>query len=86
MLISSPPVAFPCYFGIDTPSHDQLIGSQHSVDEICRIIGADSLHYLSKEDMLKTVEGQDATSARDALTENILSISPRSANGRRSWI
>ena len=57
MLISSPPVAFPCYFGIDTPSHDQLIGSQHSVDEICRIIGADSLHYLSKEDMLKTVEG-----------------------------
>ncbi len=57
MQISSPPVISPCYFGIDTPSHDQLIGAKHSVEEICRIIGADTLHYLSIEDMLKTVEG-----------------------------
>ncbi|MEA5002791.1 MAG: amidophosphoribosyltransferase [Christensenella sp.] len=57
MLISSPPVTCPCFFGIDTPSHDQLIGSKNSVDEIRKIIGADTLHYLSTEDMLKTVEG-----------------------------
>ena len=57
MRISSPPVRFPCYFGIDTPSKEQLIGASYSVDEICRIIGTDSLEYLSMEGLLKTVEG-----------------------------
>ena len=57
MLISSPPVAFPCFFGIDTPSHDQLLGSTKTVEDIRRLIGADSLYYLTKEDLLKTVEG-----------------------------
>ena len=57
MQISSPPIKFPCFFGIDTPSHDQLIGAKNSVEEIRRLIGADSLHYLSIEDLLKTVEG-----------------------------
>jgi amidophosphoribosyltransferase len=57
MLISSPPVICPCFFGIDTPSHDQLIGSKNSIEEIRKIIGADTLHYLSNEDLLKTVEG-----------------------------
>ncbi len=57
MRISSPPVKYPCHFGIDTPSRDQLIGSLHSVEEICSIIGADSLAYLSIDGLLKTVEG-----------------------------
>lgn len=57
MLISSPPVAFPCFFGIDTASHDELIGSTKTVEDIRRQIGADSLYYLTKEDLLKTVEG-----------------------------
>ncbi len=57
MRISSPPVCFPCYFGIDTPSKEQLIGASYNVDEIRRIIGADSLGYLSIEGLLKTVEG-----------------------------
>ena len=57
MMISSPPVKYPCFFGIDTPSHEQLIGAKKSVDEICRQIGADSLHYLTIEDLLKTVDG-----------------------------
>jgi len=57
MRISSPPVRFPCYFGIDTPTKEHLIGARYSVEEICRIIGADSLGYLSIEGLLKTVEG-----------------------------
>jgi len=57
MQISSPPIKFPCYFGIDTASHDQLIGEKNSVEEIRKLIGADSLNYLSIEDLLKTVEG-----------------------------
>lgn len=55
--VSSPPVTHPCYFGIDTSSYEQLIGANHSVEEIRRFIGADSLSYLSIEDLLKTVEG-----------------------------
>ena len=55
--VSSPPVMHPCYFGIDTSSHEQLIGANHSVEEIRKFIGADSLNYLDIEDLLKTVEG-----------------------------
>jgi amidophosphoribosyltransferase len=55
--ISSPPVKYPCYFGIDTNTCDQLIGYSYDVNEICKIIGADSLGYLSQEGLLKTVEG-----------------------------
>ena len=54
--ISSPPVMHPCCFGIDTSSYEQLIGANHSIEEIRRFIGADSLSYLSIEDLHKTVE------------------------------
>lgn len=54
--ISSPPVMHPCCFGIDTSSYEQLIGANHSVEEIRKFIGADSLSYLSIEDLHKTVE------------------------------
>ena len=57
MRISSPPIKYPCYFGIDTPSRNELIGASYTVDEINKIIGADSLGYLSMEGLLKTVEG-----------------------------
>jgi amidophosphoribosyltransferase len=57
MMISSPPVKYPCFFGIDTPSHEELIGAKNSIEEIRKIIGADSLNYLTVEDLLKTVEG-----------------------------
>ncbi|MCH5266922.1 MAG: amidophosphoribosyltransferase [Lachnospiraceae bacterium] len=56
--ISSPPFLYPCYFGTDVPSSDQLIASKHSVEEICELIGADSLGYL-KEDRLKELIGGD---------------------------
>jgi amidophosphoribosyltransferase len=51
--ISSPPIQWPCYYGIDTPTRKELIGSSHSVEEICRYLGADSLGYLSLDGMLK---------------------------------
>ncbi len=57
MRISSPPTKWPCYFGIDTPTRDQLIASSHSVEEICRYIEADSLGYLSLEGMIKAAGG-----------------------------
>jgi amidophosphoribosyltransferase len=53
MRISSPPIKWPCYYGIDTPTRRELIGSSHSVDEIRRYLAADSIGYLSLEGMLK---------------------------------
>jgi amidophosphoribosyltransferase len=53
--ISSPPTTGPCYYGIDTPTKGELIASAHSVDEIRRSIGADTLAYLSHEGLLQAV-------------------------------
>lgn len=53
MRVSSPPTTGPCYYGIDTPSKEELIASTSSVDEICAYIGADSLAYLSIEGLYK---------------------------------
>lgn len=44
--ISSPPFLHPCYFGTDIPDHEQLIAYKHTVEEICTMIGADSLGYI----------------------------------------
>lgn len=47
--ISSPPFLYPCYFGTDIPDREQLIAYNRSIDDICRIIGADSLAYLEMD-------------------------------------
>lgn len=49
MRVSSPPFYHPCYFGIDIPSENQLIANGRTVEEICEVIGADSLGYLPIE-------------------------------------
>ena len=51
--VSSPPVKFPCYFGIDTPKRAELISSAHDEEEICKEIGADSLAFLSADGMFE---------------------------------
>lgn len=53
--ISSPPVVDSCYYGIDTSERKQLIASRCSQEEICRFIGADSLHYISMEGMKRAI-------------------------------
>ena len=53
MLIASPKYAWPCFYGIDTGTSEQLIGASHTEQEICEFIGADSLHYLSAQALLK---------------------------------
>lgn len=47
--ISSPPFLHPCYFGTDVPSNEQLIAHSHTTEEICEMIGADSLGYMEVE-------------------------------------
>lgn len=53
--ISSPPVKFPCYFGINTPSRNELISSQKDEAEICEEIGADSLAFISVDGMFEAL-------------------------------
>ncbi len=55
--ISSPPFRFPCYFGTDVPSGDELIANRYSLDEIRQMLGADSLGYLSLDDLSDMVNG-----------------------------
>jgi amidophosphoribosyltransferase len=45
--ISCPPTISPCYYGVDTPTREELIASSNSPEEICRFLGADSLGYVS---------------------------------------
>ncbi len=56
MRISSPPTTHSCYYGIDTPTRDELIASNNSVDEIGDFIGVDSLRYLSIDGMMESVD------------------------------
>ena len=56
MRVSSPPFLHPCYFGTDVPEREQLIAHNRSVEEICRIIGADSLGYLRLERLSEMVD------------------------------
>jgi len=53
--ISCPPTLSPCFYGIDTPTEEELIAAQMSVPEIRMTIGADSLGYLSLEGMHRAV-------------------------------
>jgi len=56
MRICSPPIRHPCYFGIDMASQWELIASRQTVEEIRQHIGADSLHYLSIEGLMRAAE------------------------------
>lgn len=55
VVISSPPIKNPCFYGIDTSTREELIASEHSVEEIRELIGADSLTFLSVEGMLEAI-------------------------------
>lgn len=55
--VSSPPVTGPCYYGIDTPSREELIAAQMTLPEIAKQLGVDSLGYISLDGMLNSVPG-----------------------------
>jgi amidophosphoribosyltransferase len=57
MRVSSHPVTGPCYYGIDTPTREELIAANLTVDEIAAHLGVDSLGYLTLEGMLESVPG-----------------------------
>lgn len=55
--VASPPITGPCYYGIDTPTKSELIASSHSVEDIRRHLGVETLGYLSLEGMVRAAGG-----------------------------
>ena len=68
--ISSPPIQWPCYYGIDTPTRRELIAASHRPDEILRYLGATSLGYLSLDGMLKATGSDPAGFCHACFTGN----------------
>ena len=55
MRVSCPPLKYPCFYGIDFPTKEELIASTRSVEEIAEFVGLDSLGYLSLEGLFKAM-------------------------------
>lgn len=55
MRIASPPVRYPCYYGIDTPSSEELIAAQMDIPDLCEKIDADSLRYISCDELCEAI-------------------------------
>lgn len=70
MRISSPPIVSPCFYGIDTPTRKELIGSSHTIQETRKYITADSLAYLSLDGMLKAAPGAPDNYCTACFTED----------------
>jgi amidophosphoribosyltransferase len=64
MRISSPPTTHSCFYGIDTPERSKLLAAKHDVAEMARIIGADSLAFISLDGLYRALgrNGRDAAS------------------------
>jgi len=57
--ITCPPIAHPCFMGVDMGRHEDLIAHRRTVAEICEHVGADSLYYLSVEGMMRAIGRED---------------------------
>jgi amidophosphoribosyltransferase len=66
--ISCPPTISPCYYGVDTPSREDLIAATHTLDEIRDFLEADSVAYLSLEGLLSTVQSEQSSYCRSCYT------------------
>ena len=54
--ISAPPTTHPCFYGIDIPTHNELIAATHTIEEIRKYLRVDSIAYLTIENMLKALD------------------------------
>jgi len=70
MRISSPPIAYPDYYGIDTPERDKLLAARMSLDEMRRFVGADSLAFLSVEGIYRAMGYDKRDAANPQFTDH----------------
>lgn len=78
--VSSPPVTHSCYFGIDTPNRQHLVGATHTVEEICEMVGADSLGFLSVEGLMKAIDLEGDALCRACFNGDYPMAVPEEAN------
>jgi amidophosphoribosyltransferase len=85
MRISCPPTISPCYYGVDTPTREELIASSNSPEEICKYLGADSLGYLSLQGLRQAVndtKGDFCTSCyTGAYPTDLVQLEVKEGNG-----
>jgi len=70
MRISSPPIAYPDYYGIDTPERDKLLAARMSLDEMRRFVGADSLAFLSVDGIYRAMGYDKRDEANPQFTDH----------------
>jgi amidophosphoribosyltransferase len=58
MRISSPPISDSCYYGIDTPTKDELLASKYTIEEMAELIGVDTLAFISPDGLYRAVCNQ----------------------------
>ncbi len=80
--VSSPPIISPCFFGIDMPTKDELIGANYTVKQIEKMLGVDSLRYLSLEGMLSMPSLPNTTFCDGCFTGNYPLKTPQE-NGKK---
>ncbi len=84
--ISSPPVKWPCFYGIDFASRAELIANGATIDEISQAIGADSLAYISEDGMIGATRSRANACARPASRASTRSSCPaRTSSARTCW-
>ena len=56
---SSAPIISPCFYGVDTSTYEELISARMSVSELCAYIGADSLRFMTMDQMRQAIGARD---------------------------
>ena len=78
--ISCPPTVSPCFYGVDTPRRSELIAATHSLDEIRKYVGADTLGYLSLDGLLRAVGPRQSNYCTSCYTGQYPVAFPRDEN------
>lgn len=85
MRIASPPTTHSCFYGVDTPTRDQLLAAQNNVEEMAKIIGVDSLAFLSMDGLYRAMglKGRDSDAPQycDACFSGEYPIDPTDQSG-----
>ncbi|MGB6596950.1 MAG: amidophosphoribosyltransferase [Candidatus Acidiferrum sp.] len=86
--ISCPPTISPCYYGVDTPTREELIASSNSPEEICKFLGADSLGYVSLPALRQAVNDTETKFCTSCYTgvypTDLVQLEVRESNGNAS--
>lgn len=84
--VSAPIWKYPCYYGVDTPSEKELIGNSHNAEQICELIGADSIGFVSIDGLMRVAprtqsycracfDGRYLAGKPDAFVKDVLEVS-----------